>query len=232
MTITIFRPDKDPESSSVAGDVSDITDAIWDTLHDAAGTNADDTGTVEVSLKATAVTDDWSELYRFVMLFDIGALPANTLIQDFRLHLDVTAVVETLAGQSVVLVQAAPTDDVSLEAADYAIARFTVATPLSDTKTLASMSIGESNVIVLNQAGKDFIQAAADGDGIVRFGLMLESDRADLEPTWASGVQARLEISGSETSGDVAPSLTLAYAIPAGGTLGGQSGGGLALLNL
>ncbi len=232
MTVAIFRPDKDPETSTVDGDVSDTNDAIWDTLHDAAGSAAADLGVGEIRLTATAVTDDWSELYRCVFLFDISSLPAGTLIQDFFLFLDVSAITETLAGQSAVLVEVNPDTDTALIAGDYAIANWTVGVPLSDTLALSSATAGEPVVFTLNQAGKDFVQAAADGAGIVRFGVMLESDRADLEPTWASGVQAQMVFNMSETSGDGGPKLILTYAIPAGGTLGGQSGGGLALLNL
>jgi hypothetical protein len=231
MTIAIFRPDAHVESTTVDGDVSDLNDAIWATLRAAAGSAAADIGSAKARLFATTTPDVWSELYRIVLLFDISALPANTIIQDFLLQLDIATVAQTLAGQSLVLVEHQTITDTELVNGDFAVAKFITGTPLSSTVALSGISVSQNLEIPLTQAGKDYIQAAADGDGIVRFGIMLESDRANVEPTWASGELASVVISTADTALNDAPELILTYAIPAGGTLGGQSGG-MALLNL
>ena len=228
MTVEIFEPDADVETSSVDGFVGRLADGAWATIRGSAGDQSSDAAGLIIDIAATTTTDVWDFIRRSIMLFDISSIPVGQTIQGVALEARPTTVPqETLAGQSIVVVSASPATDTALVDADYNVANFGMATPLSDTVTLASLTDGLPFFHIFNADGVAHVQTAADGDDIVKLGHVMESDRADVEPTWGSADVARIQLGSAEESpGDTPYRLIVTYGDPAAGAVGSVGGGG------
>lgn len=160
-------------------------DTSWDTVHDGVGTHALDVETdarIAGFEKHSSTTFNW--LVRGLFLFDISSLSGKT----------VTGATFSLYGQgkaddnawspTLNIYECAPADNDAIVAGDFNSFQ---TTPFCDTPiTFAAYETGDPgnlNNFALNAAGIAFLQAAVDGDGIVKLGTREASyDVADVDP--------------------------------------------------
>jgi len=151
--------------------------------------------------------DKYSFLYRSIFTFDTSALTAGAIVSSAVFSVFANAgLVNTISpAQGIALVGSNPASDNALVAADYAslgVSLYAPALPLS------SWATSSYNDFTLNATGL----AAISKTGITKFGLTLDADRSNTEPTWVSGAQARVGgyyVDQAGTAND--PKLVITY---------------------
>lgn len=194
-TTAAFYPNAHPEVTSVDGYVArDVAEETWAALQGGAGVDSSDLNILhDIVITAGTTANRWTQIYRLIMLFDTTAIPSGATIISARLRIFPTTIVQTLGGQSIVIVASTPASNTALVNADFVQLG---ATALSAAITLASLTVSVYNNIALNAAGLAAITKA----GITKLGLRIEADRANAEPTWASGVSADVMIGSADNS--------------------------------
>ncbi len=216
MTVSTFFPDGDTESTSVDGhsDYVDLAGQVWDTIHDqATGTSTgDDDATVAVVIRADADTDEWDQFQRGFFLFDTSALPDNDNVDSATFEFVLTGTLDDDMGLSLALVLTTPASNVAITTADY---DQTGAVDQATQVTLASLTNDGAtfNVITLNSTGLGNISKTS----ITKFGIVIDADSEDVEPTWFAGNRALVEIASADEglAGDKRPKLVVTHsAVP------------------
>lgn len=214
MPTLTFNPNANPETTSVDGRVGLVSaSSSWAGLHDSTnGSVAADADTNELVTRivASAAGNNWDAIHRAFFLFDTSSIPDSATILSATFELYITAKTTTLAAQSLVLVTSTPASNTALVTDDY---EQVGTTAQSDTLALASVTTSAYNLLTLNAAGL----ASISKTGVTKFGLRLEADRANAEPTWASSAQA--DISADFADGTNDPKLNVTYSQPMGSPL-------------
>jgi hypothetical protein len=188
-----FYPDPHAESTSVDGNCYRLTNGTWSSLHDGVGEGKNDNG-ASLPIQAIFVsTGEWSDLRRMGLLFDTSALTGQTptsatvgqtvSYNDFSVGSD----------GSLALCAFSPASNTALANSDYS--NFGT-TRFSDTDIPDSSWTGTLTWSV-NASGL----AAVDVEGISKFGVILDFDLDDAEPSWSSGWKSSLTMKMAETSG-------------------------------
>lgn len=215
MAQTTFYPDPDTENTTVDGDARQTTDASWVTMRGGAGEFAYDNFTSGpfIRIVSSTVSDDWSDIYRGIFLFDVSAISGDTIISGtFSLY--AIAITDQLA-DSASLVSSAPADNNALVAGDYDSFGTTKYAP---DLALSGMSTSAYNVFTLNGDGETFVQNAIDvtegvDAGIVKFGTRStwDNDSAD-GPTWESEKYSFVNVYFADEAGtDNDPKLVVTH---------------------
>lgn len=212
MSTMTFVPDANPESTSVDGVVNSNPSPgdTWANVHAGTSLNAFDSfGSDEVAVSYSATDPGWFLMSRGIMLFDTSALPDDANISAATLSLYITAVTDSMASNpepQLDIVDSNPGSNTSLSTTDYGnvgTTRYASGTDLS------SLTTNAVNVINLNATGI----AAIDVSGITKFGLRINCDTDNSEPT---DLSTNLSASVDYDSGDSGtpahrPTLTVTY---------------------
>jgi len=212
----IFRPDADPETTSIDGQVYIWTNnQTWANLR--AGILFEGYGALDVedtwALNGILITggndnDTWSELYRGVILFDTSSLPNDIIISSATLSLKGEAKQDHLGIlPNINIYSVDPASNTSLTGDDFNTFG-TIAycdTPIS----YASWSASEWNTFTLNSEGLSAISKT----GITKIGVRnVNYDVDNVAPAWSSGnPESGLYFASADDSVDTAPRLTITY---------------------
>jgi hypothetical protein len=228
-TVSTFYPDSSVESTSVDGDVSNDTTTDWSSIRDAAtGTEATPSGTTaRVAIRTHTVASDYIQYRRGYTLFDTSSLGDTDTIDSATYALVVTTKTDQLGGSGeIALVESAPASNTDLVTADYTTGVEIGTTKQAANLTIASITADSStaNTWTLNATGEGNISLT----GITKFGVRVERDRADSEPTWASNERQRIIFATADEvlGGDKRPVLTVTHTTPASAAITGTIGDG------
>jgi len=212
----IVRPNPNPEATSVDGYVShgDAGGLDWADLRNAAGTFSLSSGNaLIVKIVSDAATDKWEELYRSIIIADIGSIVGGT-ITGITVRLKKAFTADTLSiTPDINIYASAPASNTELAAGDYDSFGDTA---FCDTPiTYAAWAAGDWHEFKLNAAGLAAAQTAADGDGIFKIGLRNANyDVANSAPAWSYSVGAKssqLSAYSADNLNEYAPQLVIDY---------------------
>lgn len=183
MTTTQFFSDANPETSTVDGEVGGLASGgadTWANVRGGSGNYSVDNFNLVGALIAAATnpnTNKWSEIRRFIALFDTSSLGSDTIVSA-TLNIFVTAK-QSGFSQSLDIVASTPASNTALVNADYT----QLGTTLLGTILVSDLTNNQYNAIPLNGTGL----AAINASGITKLGIRTSGDRTDTEPTWTSG---------------------------------------------
>jgi|GEM_PF-6427855 len=152
---------------------------IWSNAVGAATGTARDTEDYAYSYVSTSNTSDqFSSVYRPILVFDTSDLPSGLSISGSTITLRGTNSYTTLGTPTIIIVSSAPASDGSLVAGDYdSLGTTSLANEIAE----GSWNSSGDNVFTLNETGI----AAIDDAGASKFGSRLKCDPSD-KPTWVA----------------------------------------------
>ena len=214
---TVFRPDANTETSTVDGRVreSGVSDD-WSTIHDAAGTDANDsTGNLAsaVGFAEDSTMDSWASLSRYIALFDTSSLTSDATITSATLKFKKFGTTEDGHYAGAVVVSSSPASNTALVAGDY---DSTGTTAYSDVIDYFDITGAAFKTFTLNASG----EAAISLTGITKLAIVEDYyDRANYDPGWMDGATVtKLGIKTADATGTASdPKLTVNYTLPAAG---------------
>lgn len=176
-----YYPDANPETSSVDGYCTEVTDAVWDTIRTAAGDDHGDFDNyIYVGYGTTYTVNQYGDLYRGHILFNTADIPDGETITSATLGIRGFSKVGTLTGDFTVnIYESTCNSNTALVDSDYAEVGDT---PFSDGVTYADWDTTGYNVFTLNEAGLAFINKT----GVTKFSVRIENDATGTEPLWDS----------------------------------------------
>lgn len=217
MSQVILNPDADPESTSVDGVVRWTgPSTIWATARAATGTQATPSGTDEraANIINGSGSPNFKDWYRACFLFDASEISAGAIIDSAILELYVTTKFTAIT-VSTVVTSFSPDSDTDLITADRAIANFGAAA-LSDLISVSGMTSPAYNTWTINGDGLTVVSTAVDGDGIIKFGVLVDADRTNSPLSYVSD-NSEGGFACQFADGANAPKLTINYTAPGGG---------------
>jgi hypothetical protein len=194
-TLTVY-PDPNPGVTSKDGDVSrQSVDESWASITSGAATVAtDDASIMDVaSFQASATTNQWSKLYRAVLLFDASLLLASPISATLSLFGGSKG--DGLGSAPDINVYSTnPSSNTVVETGDFTTFG---STPFASAIEYANWTDGAYNALIFNASG-----LAAIVDGICKFGTRNANyDVAGVQPPWASGLVSEIDAFPSDQSG-------------------------------
>ncbi len=223
MTTTIINPGTGGGATAPDGYVRYfVASDTWANIHDAASGNYVTTGEGEsfVRIVSDNINNTWKGIWRSFLSFDISALP-NAKITSAIIKVWVvqwTNDEDPTIQPTLNIFEANPTDNISLEIADYSRVS---AVPFSTKITrghiapLFSTQDGTYISFELNAAGLQAITANLIDDGIAKFCIRDEDyDAGDSPPSWISNSDHNCIIGAMEDIEAHWPSLTISYGVP------------------
>lgn len=213
-SILTAYPDADPESTSVDGRVQRTgVDEAWATIIAGAGNAADDTSasTNIMRIQASATTDQWAILARYICLFDTSALGAYVNITEAVLSLfgAGTKVDDLSSAPTANIYTSNPASNTSLAASDFSNCG---SVAQCDTAiTYAGWSSSAYNDFTFNATGRGNISKIS----ISKFSFRNANyDVAASPPAWVSGAASYYSIYMAEQTGTTNdPKLVVTYNI-------------------
>ncbi len=186
MPSVTFYPDKDPETTTVDGTLLRTgSNMSWASIRDGAGTGASDNAdNLIVYLMNGTVSGTYTYLRRVIILFDISSIPVNSTITGVVLSIiPYIASDQMYNGDSHLNVYAStPASNTSLVEADYSQLG---ATAFSTSIDYGDLVVDVYNDFIFNAPGIAAVQAAYDGNKIVKLGLREATyDAANVAPPW------------------------------------------------
>lgn len=164
---------------------------LWAAVQAGAGTSTgfDRTaGFTQVEIQSCVTSGQYNRIGRSIFCFTISSL--TNVGEAARIILRENGIVNTLAGQQLCLVGATPASDTTLVAADYATVGSTL---YSDTLyDVDSLSTPQLLTFDLNAAGLAALEAARLAGTKFCVAVRAESDRTNVEPTWAASQTMRV----------------------------------------
>ena len=213
-TTTTAYPDPNVESTSVDGYVGRNSgpNVSWTTLVNGAGTDvADiDANALCAFTQASADSGLYNQIRRCITLFDMSAIPAGEVADSGTYSVYVEAIDDvTDMGTTMVAFKTTTASNTALAAGDYTTSA--LGAKISDTSTdLSSLTTSAYNNFTLNATG-----VAAVVDGITKFGVTTEQDRADSAPTWQANSTTNATVSMADTAGTTQdPKLVVESSVP------------------
>ncbi len=180
-----FYPDAHEESATVDGSARHTSDnTAWDPLQAAAGLNAwDDIASGSAMVIETGSTSLWKRILRSIFLFDVSSLSGEkasaatfSLMESDAL----TSPDNCSISPTYNIFESAPASNTAVVAGDFDSPG---TTEFSSDLAHGSIVLNDYNPFVLNSPGLTFLQAAIDGDGIVKLGFRESTyDAPDSEP--------------------------------------------------
>lgn len=213
-TLTVY-PDADPETDTVDGDVMrKITSEPWATLVAGAGTEKDDSSeTANIYLSASATTDEWGRIYRYIALFKTSLLGAAATISAAVLSLYGFGKSDGLSvTPNVDIYTSSPASDTALANADYQ--QVAAISQTGSPIAYADWSSTGYNDFTFNATGRGNISKT----GISKFGARNANyDVSGTPPAWSHTAVSYLTLGTAEkvnTTTD--PKLVITYTAPVG----------------
>ncbi len=223
-TATLYSDAWPDNVNSVDGGVRENTDNDdWATIRSAAGNSLESVGAEHISLtqiKSGDVLDRWDQIWRGINLFDAF------VNLDIPLGATITDVVETLYGRSKVdqlgitpnvnIYSSAPANENILVAGDFDSIG---TTPFSTAITYADFNVDlttpVANVYTFNPDGIAHVQAAINGDGLIKLGTRnQEYDADNVAPAWTDSLISVVLSWSAEKGGGYRPKLEVTYVVP------------------
>lgn len=217
----LFASDQFPDwTTSVWGYLNRAVDETWAAKRAGATANFYGYGNVfgeflSTTLISDTVAGQWTDLVRNIVLVDLSDIPAGSTITSARLRLHVgnSLYIDQLSQEFgvVALAVGSPVSDTSVTDTDYAIANYQSSILLSELVSMSDVRayalahagsfLTHSEIlpwdVEFNAAGIAYIQSIVNGDQIARLGVLLESDRTNAEPAWASGQTSGIDWIGA-----------------------------------
>lgn len=211
-TLTV-SPDPNPETTSVDGVVRrQGVDESFASIRGGSGNSVDDTSTgLEfVRLACSATSNQFSALYRSILLFDTASLTAGAVISSAVLSLYGTFKNDPAGwSPSIDIYGSAPASNTALANADYG----TLGTTSYTSAPISYASWASSyNDFTLNATGI----AAIAKTGVSKFGACESTyDAGNTAPTWSSGATMTMEgYFADQLGGTNDPKLVVTYTVP------------------
>jgi hypothetical protein len=210
-TTQTYRPDANPESTSVDGYLSSgYVLSGGDTFANIRGglggyLAAFPSATAgNVAIYASTVSNMYDQMDRGVLLFDTSSIPDDATISSATLSLYVNYKNNGLA-QSIGVTSSEPASNTNLVASDWT-------TDFGSTRFATDVSVGSLttnayNDFALNNDG----EAAISLDGVTKFAVRMSCDIDDTAPTWVNSANSVVTFSFAESGASTAPKLTVTY---------------------
>lgn len=198
-TTSTFHPDADTESTSVDGFAARVVSSeSWSTIRGGNGTEGEDSKSLDwpaVTL-TSASSVGYTTIRRSFFLFDTSAIGDDDTIDDATFSIYVTAKTNswTSGVTSFSLVDSSPASNTAIASSDYQGA---LATLQASAKSISGVTTSAYNDFTLNATGTGNVNKT----GVSKFGLRIENDRADSEPTFSGGKTANINVAFADTSG-------------------------------
>ncbi|GEM_PF-1254707 len=196
-TTSTFYPDAgDPGSTSVDGYVQRVSDcSSWSNVRDGAGTAAYAAGTsFSVGLNAAYCSGTWYIMSRAITLFNTSAIGSTSTITSATYSLwNLTKRDELTPSGAMSVVTTNPASNTTLAASDYSQTGDILQAPII---TLANITTDAYNDFALNSTGLSNISKT----GITKFGMRLDADRTNTEPTYCN-CNSDASFSSADTTG-------------------------------
>jgi len=203
-------------SDGVAEDgfVTRSSSAVWATLRSGAGTaNSYNATTARINVEASGATNEWSRMDRAIIKFDTTAFSCSNTLTGATLSIYGSSKYDGLANNSeLVLVDPTTAGDTTLASADFNIANWDFTNQAAATLTYAGFSTSGYNTYTLNATGRANINCG----GITTFGLVLNYDASNTEPTYLVGESDDFNFYTVENGdSNKYPKINLQYSPPA-----------------
>jgi hypothetical protein len=224
-TVTLY-PDANPEVSSVDGYVARGSGAgmTWLDVHDGIGTFKDDSnpGTTGLTIgwsRAATFLPPYSGIDRAITLFDarqptppvpIGAIAISAVLSIYGTQHVNNSPVGAPGEPSMNVYTTLPTSNIALATSDYNIAKWG-STQLSTTIITQNFAVGSYNDFILNAAGLAVVQAALDGDGVIKLGFRFGYDVSNTPPGGFASTGYYNRAYASDYGAGYKPKLVLTY---------------------
>ncbi len=223
MTTSIINPGTGGGATAPDGYVRYfVASDTWANIHDAASGNfvSYSGPTSYVRIISDNLSNKWRGIWRSFLSFDISSLP-NVKISSATIKVWVVQWKndeDPTIQPTLNIFAANPTDNVSLEVADYSrvsAAPFSTKITRGHLTALTSSQDGSYQSFALNAAGLQAITANLIDDGIAKFCIRDEDyDAENTPPSWIASYDHECQIGGM---GDVEahwPSITIDYGLP------------------
>lgn len=227
---TTFRPDPDPETSSVDGWVREFNNDsdTWADQRDGPGNGFNDSEDTPawVAINPDNTSPNFREIRRGILLFDTASLGGDTIdAATFSIRGTGSNNPSGEVTMDINVYSSAPASNTALVAGDFDSLGTTA---FSTTITFAGWSTSGFNDFVFNASGR----AAVDGSGVSKFGVRNAThDAADSEPSHPSNREFNSLVGYAAdrvgTAND--PTLVVTHTAAGGRIMGSLAGlGGLA----
>jgi len=209
MAIATLTPSLDGYASRAFGTGAG---KVWDDMHDGDGNLHNDTlDTANCHLVTELYVGKWRQITRPILLFNASSIPPGTPIKGINLKLRVLGHQDDLLiTPEFNIFSSNPASDTDIVDLDYQ----TLGTlPLSTAKPEGDLVTDDYTIWTLNGDGIALVQAAINGDGIVKLGVRESKyDAPDIEPTPSyQNAWSGLVIYTVEKGTDYAPILEVTY---------------------
>lgn len=212
MTVYTINPDAHPETSSVDGDVSrQVAAESWASIRAGAGTHSDDSSIQMYSgYIGNPVTNQWTENYRTILLFDLSSIPSTDIAITAFVILESGVVGGGIVDEGHTnpyfgIYSCNPATNTALIGADYSTMTFTLLSDLLEGHGLS----GGDNIWTLNATGLALINAAIAAGGVVKLALLTHYDGTGTAPTGDAATNTRLPNDQADTISGVPPVLRI-----------------------
>jgi len=195
LTAPVFFEYNPSEDATVAHAAA-ICAGTWATVYGGAGNTysfSRISASYTVGITCCGTTNQYQSIQRAIEVFDLSGESGTRSGAILRLY--VTALVQTLGSQSLVVTDASPASTSTIVYTDYANVG---STAYSSTVALSAMATSAYLDLTLNAAAITAINSAI-GAGALSLGLRLEADRANSEPTWSASQSAKVGYSSRNT---------------------------------
>ena len=226
-TTSTFYPDAGTVGTTVDGHAS-RTGVVenWATLRGGAGTGvSNSTLPLYAYLLSHTTSGQYQQLARSIFLFDTSTIGTDTIVST-TLSLYSTEVIDSFnSAGALAIVESTPASNNVLVAGDFTNVGSTLQ---ASTILISAMTVNTYSTWTLNATGLSNISKT----GITKFGLRLEADRSNTEPTWVSNVYQGISWASADNAGTASdPKLVVVHSAPtSSGTITRVVNGGGSIL--
>ncbi len=204
-----FYPDANPETSSVDGHAGRVvTNEAWATLKAGAGTHSNDSGAYLYSnrIVTSSTTNEFSQAWRSIALFDTSGLPDSASITDAILSLYGEYKQDGLnCTPDINIYSSNPASNTAVAAADFTSLG---TTEFSTTINYADWNTAGYNDFALNASGI----AAISKTGVSKFcARCAKYDVGALTPNWVASQTSQTRACSAEQGAGYKPKLVVTY---------------------
>ena len=209
-----FYPDADPESTCVDGQRATNTDQTWANAHaHSINDNGNDTSTAIKVRVQLHYGDQWCWWYRGFVYFDLSSIDVSKITAATFSIIPYSLTEDTpTMDHTIVLTQANSASNTALVQADYD-ASAGYSTYFSDDELPVNTFTADTRMeYTLNTAGLNYLKSLT-GSKIAKFGLKMDSDADNVEPSgWNNSQQVYVLFRSAETAGTASdPKLVVTY---------------------